>query len=73
MAEDTRSDEHAGDDFVVSMRLSWNVKDQDLAAIAEQVTAYREAGIGALHISPDRGDIDGWLTNQEAVAKAVIA
>jgi hypothetical protein len=30
-------------------------------------------GIGAVHISPDRGDIDAWLTNQEALAKAVIA
>jgi probable F420-dependent oxidoreductase len=60
------------DDFVVSMRISWNVKDEEAKVVADKVAAYREAGIGAVHISPDRGDIDGWLANQLALSKAVI-
>lgn len=60
------------DDFVISMRISWPVKDEPTGAVAEKVAAYREAGIGAVHISPDRGDLEGWLANQETLAKALI-
>jgi len=60
------------EDFVVSMRVSWDLSDTEAGAIAAKVAAYREAGIGAVHISPDRGDIDSWLQTQEALAAAVI-
>lgn len=60
------------DGFVVSMRISWNVKDEAAGAVADKAAAYREAGIGAVHISPDRGDIDSWLANQQTLAEALI-
>lgn len=54
------------------MRISWNVKDEAAGAVADKAAAYREAGIGAVHISPDRGDIDSWLANQQRLAEALI-
>jgi hypothetical protein len=45
----------------------------DPSAMADEASVYREAGIGALHVAPDRGDIDTWLAGQEIVAKALIS
>jgi probable F420-dependent oxidoreductase len=63
-----RSDE----DFVVSMRVSWDVSKATVDDLAETVDAYRDAGIAAVHIAPDRGDIDAWLASQEALAKRLL-
>jgi hypothetical protein len=54
------------------MRVSWNGSETAVLEIADRLAAYREAGIGAVHISPDRGDIDAWLQTQQALADAVI-
>lgn len=65
---DTRPDP----DFVVSLRVTWDVTTMDPDAMAAEAAVYREAGIGALHVSPDRGDIDAWLAGQQTVARALI-
>jgi probable F420-dependent oxidoreductase len=59
-------------DFTISMRVSWNVRDVELGALAEKIDAYRAAGIDALYVCPDRGDIDAWLRAQDALAHAVL-
>jgi len=59
-------------DFVVSMRVAWDVTSMEPGEMAEAAAAYREAGIGALHVAPDRGDLDAWLAGQEKVAGALI-
>jgi probable F420-dependent oxidoreductase len=59
-------------DFHVSMRVSWNVEDTTPEAVAEKAQLYREAGIDAVHISPDRGDLQAWLRTQEVLAAAVL-
>lgn len=59
-------------DFVVSLRVTWDVTTMDPGAMVAEATVYREAGIGALHVSADRGDIEAWLTGQERVARALI-
>jgi probable F420-dependent oxidoreductase len=59
-------------EFVISMRVSWDVTKLEPGAMAEEANVYRDAGIGALHVAPDRGDIDGWLAGQEKVAAALI-
>jgi probable F420-dependent oxidoreductase len=59
------------DDFVVSTRVTWNVQDTEAAALVDNMDVYRSAGIGAVNIVPDRGDLDTWLRNQEALAVAL--
>lgn len=59
-------------DFAVSMRVSWNLQDEAPGAIAEKVTAYRDAGIDAVNVCPDRGDLDAWLGAQQSLARAVL-
>jgi probable F420-dependent oxidoreductase len=59
-------------DFTISMRVSWNVRDVELGALAEKIEAYRAAGVDALYVCPDRGDIDAWLRAQEALAHAAL-
>jgi probable F420-dependent oxidoreductase len=61
----------ADDDFVVSMRLTWNVVDVEPAALAATLAAYRASGVDAVNVVPDRGDLDAWLRNQEALAGAL--
>jgi probable F420-dependent oxidoreductase len=61
------------DDFVVSIRVSWDVSELEPGAMAEEAEVYREAGIGALHVAPERGDVDAWLAGQEKVAQALIS
>ena len=61
------------DDFVVSIRVSWDVTSKELAEMTDEAAAFREAGVGSLHIAPDRGDIETWLESQEKVAKAVLS
>jgi probable F420-dependent oxidoreductase len=61
------------EDFVVSIRVGWDVAALDPGAMAEEANLYREAGIGALHVAPERGDLDAWLAAQEKVAQALIS
>jgi len=60
------------EDFVVSLRVTWDPTKKEAGSMAEDAQAYRDAGIGALHVAPDRGDLEAWLVGQEAVAKAVL-
>jgi probable F420-dependent oxidoreductase len=60
------------EDFIISMRVTWDITTIESDAMAEEAAAYREAGIGAIHVAPDRGDINAWLAGQERVAEAVI-
>jgi probable F420-dependent oxidoreductase len=60
------------DDFVVSLRVAWDVTSKDEAEMANEADAFREAGVAALHVAPDRGDIDAWLEGQAKVARALI-
>jgi probable F420-dependent oxidoreductase len=59
-------------EFVISVRVTWDVTSMEPNAMVEAAHAYREAGIGALHISPDRGDISAWLAGQDRVAQALL-
>ena len=59
------------DDFVVSLRVSWDLTTKDPHEMADETDAYRDAGCGALHISPERGDLDTWLQGQAALAKVL--
>jgi probable F420-dependent oxidoreductase len=59
-------------EFVISMRVSWDVTKLEPGVMAEEANIYRDAGIGALHVAPDRGDIDVWLAGQEKLAAALI-
>jgi probable F420-dependent oxidoreductase len=61
------------DDFVISLRVAWDVTSMEPGAMAEEANAYREAGIQNLHVAPERGDIDVWLEGQEKVAIALLA
>ena len=58
--------------FAVSMRVSWNLEDVEVGAIADTIAAYRDAGIDAVHVSPDRGDLESWLRTQANLAAAVV-
>lgn len=62
--------ERPDDDFTVSMRVSWNLKEVEASEIADRIAAYRDAGIEAVHVSPDRGDFESWLHTQSTLAKA---
>jgi hypothetical protein len=64
-------EKRSDDDFVVSLRVTWDVTSMEPGAMAEEVETYRQAGIGALHIAPDRGDIEQWIKGQERVAQAL--
>jgi probable F420-dependent oxidoreductase len=59
------------EDFVVSVRLAWDLSKQEVGEIVEQARVFEEAGIGSLHIAPDRGDIVSWLATQETLARAL--
>jgi probable F420-dependent oxidoreductase len=59
------------DDFVVSLRVSWDLTTKDPKEMVDEADAYREAGCGALHISPERGDLETWLQGQAALANAL--
>jgi probable F420-dependent oxidoreductase len=61
------------DDFAITMRVGWNALEMEPGAMADEANAYREVGVSALHVAPDRGDIDSWLEGQEKVAKALIS
>jgi len=54
------------------VRLTWNVEDTEPSALADDLDVYRAAGIGAVNIVPDRGDLATWLQNQEALAAALV-
>jgi hypothetical protein len=41
--------------------VGWDPSKEDVGQIAEQTRVFDEAGIGSLHIAPDRGDLDSWL------------
>jgi probable F420-dependent oxidoreductase len=60
------------EDFVISLRVSWDVSKMKADAMAEAADIYREAGIDALVVAPERGDIETWLAGQETVAKALL-
>jgi probable F420-dependent oxidoreductase len=60
------------DDFAVSMRVSWDVTSKDEGEMVDEAAAYREAGVDALHVAPDRGDLDVWLEGQAKVARALL-
>jgi probable F420-dependent oxidoreductase len=61
------------EDFVISLRVAWDVMSMEPAAMGDLAAAFREAGVGSLHVAPDRGDIETWMAGQEKVAKAVLA
>jgi probable F420-dependent oxidoreductase len=61
------------DDFVVSLRVAWDVTSKDEGEMTDEAHAYSEAGVDALHVAPDRGDLDVWMTGQEKVARALLA
>lgn len=63
--------ERPDEGFVVSVRLSWNVKETPPSVVGDTVRAYGDAGVGAVLVAPDRGDIDAWLDNQAALAAAL--
>jgi hypothetical protein len=60
------------DEFVISMRVAWDVTSKDASEMADEAAALREVGVGSLHVSPDRGDIDTWMQGQEKVATALL-
>lgn len=60
------------DDFVISARVGWDVTTMDPGAMTDEANEFREAGVGNLHVAPDRGDLDTWLAGQETVAKALL-
>jgi hypothetical protein len=70
LVDDLRS-RHSDDNFVVSIRLAWDLSKQEVGEIAEQARVFDEAGVGSLHIAPDRGDINSWLATQETLAQAL--
>ena len=59
-------------DFTISVRVSWDVSKMEPSAMAEQAHVYCQAGIGALEVAPERGDIETWLAGQESIAKALL-
>ena len=59
-------------DFIISLRVSWDVTKMEPSAMAEEADVYRQAGIGALLVAPERGDIETWMDGQETVAKALL-
>jgi probable F420-dependent oxidoreductase len=59
-------------DFTISLRVSWDVTKMEPSAMAEEADIYRQAGIGALLVAPERGDIESWLAGQATVAKALV-
>jgi probable F420-dependent oxidoreductase len=61
------------DDFVISLRVGWDVTTMEPSAMADEANAFREAGVDNLHVAPDRGDLDTWLAGQETVAKALLS
>jgi probable F420-dependent oxidoreductase len=60
------------DDFTVSLRVSWDVTSIEGGEMADRAVAYRDAGIDALLVAPDRGDLETWLAGQEKLAGAVV-
>jgi alkanesulfonate monooxygenase SsuD/methylene tetrahydromethanopterin reductase-like flavin-dependent oxidoreductase (luciferase family) len=63
----------ADPDFIISLRVSWDVTKMEPSAMAEEADVYRQAGIGALLVAPERGDIETWVDGQETVAKALLS
>lgn len=59
------------DAFAVTLRVGWDITTMDAAAMAEEADGYRQAGVDAIVIAPDRGDIDDWLAGQARVAHAL--
>jgi probable F420-dependent oxidoreductase len=59
-------------EFVISLRVGWDITSMPAAEMAERADAYRAAGIDALLVAPDRGDLDTWLAGQETLARALI-
>jgi hypothetical protein len=53
--------------------VSWDVSKMEPSAMAEQAHIYSQAGIGALAVAPERGDIETWLAGQESIANALLA
>jgi probable F420-dependent oxidoreductase len=60
------------DDFVISVRVAWDVTTKDAHEMADEADAFRAAGVDAIHVAPDRGDIDTWMAGQERVADALL-
>jgi hypothetical protein len=58
-------------EFVVSLRVGWDVTSLEPGDMAARAAAYRDAGIDALLVAPDRGDLDTWLAGQERLAGAI--
>jgi probable F420-dependent oxidoreductase len=71
MVDELRA-KRADAEFAISLRVSWDVTKMEPNAMVEDADIYREAGIGALLVAPERGDIETWLAGQETVAKALL-
>ncbi|MEX1008989.1 MAG: TIGR03619 family F420-dependent LLM class oxidoreductase [Acidimicrobiia bacterium] len=61
------------DDFVISLRVAWDVTSMEPGAMRDLGAAFREAGVGSLLVAPDRGDIDTWMRGQQKVAAALLS
>jgi probable F420-dependent oxidoreductase len=61
------------DDFVISLRVAWDVTSMEPGGMRDLGAAFREAGVGSLLVAPDRGDIDTWMQSQQKVAAALLS
>ena len=61
--------ERPGDDFAISLRYSWDGRDE--TALKERLRGYAEVGVGHVLIEPADREIGDWLATVERVAEAV--
>ena len=64
---DLRPDE----DFVVSLRVDWDARNNSPEEIAEQRGLYEAAGIQHIVVAPTRGSIEAWLEGMGVIAGAL--
>ena len=59
------------DDFVISYRTGWDPQGMDPGLIAEEASAYAEAGVQHVVSAPWRESADDWIRSMEMLVEIV--
>jgi probable F420-dependent oxidoreductase len=59
------------DTFTISLRVSWDPTTLKANEIRAQREAYEAAGVQHMLITPERGDLEGWLAGMTTIAEAL--
>jgi probable F420-dependent oxidoreductase len=69
----TRLRSQRGDDFTISMRVSWDGISDDPEDLAKRAAEYSAIGVDHLMVAPSQSDPDSWSTSVQRLAAALVS